>query len=65
MFIKFEKVYGNLYCKKHTIKNFKELKIGSKFFNTFYSKFIKLVTKLKFTKEMLLQKFMHKLSLYI
>lgn len=34
-------------------------------FNTFYFKFIKLVVKLKFIKEILLQKFMHKLFSHI
>ena len=36
--------------------------MGSGFFNAFYSEFIKLAAKLEFTKEMLLQKFMYKLS---
>lgn len=34
-------------------------------FRVFYSKFIKLVAKLKFIKEILLQKFMHKLSSFM
>lgn len=44
------------------MEKFRKLKMGSGFFNAFYSKFIKLVAELKFTKEMLLQEFMHKLS---
>ena len=39
--------------------------MGLRSFNIFYSEFIKLVAKLEFIKEMLLQEFMHKLSLYI
>ena len=35
--------------------------MGSRSFNAFYSKFIKLAAKLKFTKEMLLQEFLQKL----
>ena len=54
MFTKFKKVYGNFYCKKHIMKKFRELKMGLGFFNAFYFKFIKLVAKLKFTKEILL-----------
>lgn len=56
-----EEIYRDLYYKEQIIEKFKELKIGLEFFNTFYSKFIKLVVKLKFTKEILLQEFIHKL----
>ena len=44
------------------MEKFRELKMGSRFFNAFYSEFIKLAAELEFTKEMLLQEFMHKLS---
>ena len=54
LFTKLEKVYGNSYCKKYTKEKFRESKIGSESFNTFYSEFIKLVAKLKFRKEILL-----------
>ena len=43
------------------MEKFRKLKMGSGSFNAFYLEFIKLVAKLKFTKEMLLQEFMHKL----
>ena len=65
LFIKLEKVYNNLYCKKYTIKKFRELKIGLGFFNVFYLEFIKLIAKFNFIKEILLQKFIHKLSFCI
>ena len=65
LFTKLKEVYGNFYCKKHTITKFKELKMGSKSFNIFYLKVIKLAAKFEFTKEMLLQKFMHKLFFYM
>ena len=39
--------------------------MGMRFFNTFYFKFIKLAAKLKFTKEILLQKFIYKLFSYM
>lgn len=65
LFTKLEEVYDNSHCKDYVIEKFKELKIGSGSFNNFYSKFIKLRAKLKFIKEILLQKFMHKLSLHI
>ena len=54
MFTKLEKVYENLYCKKYIKEKFKELKMDIKSFNSYYSKFIYLTTKLEFTKEMLL-----------
>lgn len=44
------------------MEKFRELKIDIGSFNTFYYKFINLAVKLEFVKEMLLQKFMHKLS---
>ena len=44
------------------MEKFRELKIGLDSFNAFCSEFIKLVAKLEFTKEMLPQEFMHKLS---
>ena len=62
LLIKLKKVYSNFYCQKYIIKKFRKLKISLKFFNVFYSKFIKLAAELKFTKEILLQEFMHKLS---
>ena len=65
LFTKLEKVYGNSHCKKHTIEKFKELKMGLGSFNAFYLKFIKLVAKLMFIKEILLQKLIHKLSSYM
>ena len=55
LFTKLKKVYDNLYCKKYIIKKFRELKIGLRSFNAFYSKFIKLAVKLEFTKKILLQ----------
>ena len=61
LFTKLEKVYGNSHCKKYAIEKFRELKMGSRSFNAFYSKFIKLAAKLKFTKKMLLPEFIHKL----
>lgn len=36
------------------MKKLKKLKIDTRFFNTFYSKLIKLAAKVEFTKEMLL-----------
>lgn len=54
LFTKVEKVYNNSNCKEHAIKKFRELKMGSGFFNAFFLKFIKLAAKLEFTKEMLL-----------
>ena len=65
LFTKLEEVYDDPHCKKHAMEKFKELKIGLGSFNTFYSEFIKLTAKLEFTKEMLLQEFMHKLSPHI
>lgn len=63
LFIKFEKVYGDFFhCKKYVIEIFKELKMGMRLFNTFYSKFIKLAIKLEFKKEILLQEFTYKPS---
>ena len=44
------------------MKKFRELKMGSRSFNAFYLEFIKLAAKLEFTKEILSQEFMHKLS---
>lgn len=61
LFIKSEKVYGDFYYKKHIIEKFIKLKINILFFNIFGSKFIKLAIKFKFIKEILLQKFIHKL----
>ena len=61
LFTKLEEVYDNPHYKKYAMEKFKKLKMGLGFFNTFYSEFIKLVVKLEFIKEMLLQKFMHKL----
>lgn len=54
LFIILEDVYRNFYYKKHVIENFKKLKIDMGSLNTFYSKFIKLVVKFKFIKEILL-----------
>ena len=54
MLTKFEKVYKYFYYKKHIMKKFKKQKMDMRFFNTFYSKFIKLAVKLEFTKEILL-----------
>lgn len=51
LFTKLKKVYGDLHCKEYIIEKFKKLKISSKSFNTFYLKFIKLTTKLKYTKK--------------
>ena len=62
LFAKLKDVYSDPYCKEYAIKKFRKLKISSGFFNIFYSKFVKLAAKLEFTKEMLLQEFMHKLS---
>ena len=36
------------------MEKFRKLKMGTRSFNTFYFKFIKLVAKLEFIKEMLL-----------
>lgn len=47
------------------MKKFRKLKMGSEFFNAFYLKFIKLATKLEYTKEILLEEFVYKLSIYI
>ena len=52
--MKLEKVYNNSHQKKYAMKKSTILKIGSKSFNNFYLEFIKLVTKFKFKKEMLL-----------
>lgn len=65
MFTKLEEVYKNPNYKKHIMEKFRKLKIDLRFFNAFYSKFIKLAVKLEFIKKMLLQKFMYKLPLYI
>ena len=56
LFIKLKEVYGNPYYKNHIIEKFKELKIGTKSFNTFYSEFIKLAVKLKFKKKDIIAK---------
>lgn len=65
LFIKLEKIYKDLHYKEHVIEKFGELKMSLKSFNVFYLKCIKLVIKLKFTKMILLQEYMHKLFLYI
>lgn len=49
-----EEVYKNFYYKKYMIEKFKELKISLRFFNIFYSEFIKLVAEPKFIIEILL-----------
>ena len=54
LFIKLEELYGDLHYNKFTMKKFKELKKGTRSFNAFYSKFIKLIAKFKFTKKILL-----------
>lgn len=65
MFTKLKKVYSNFHCKQYAIEKFKKLMMSLGFFNTFYLEFIKLATRLKITKKILLQKFMHKLSPYL
>ena len=62
LFTKLKEVYGNPYYKEYIIEKFRKLKMGLRFFNTFYSDFIKLAAKFKFIKEMLLQEFIYKLS---
>lgn len=54
LFTKLKEVYGDSHCKKQIGKKFRRLKIGTRSFNAFYSEFIRLLTKRKFTKEMLL-----------
>lgn len=60
--MKLEEIYDDLHCKENVIEKFRKLKICLGSFNTFHSEFIKLVAKLKFTKKIVLQKYMHKLS---
>lgn len=47
------------------MKKFKKLKIGTGSSNSFYSNFLQLKAKFKFTNQILLQKFIHKLSPYM
>ena len=56
---------ATLIAKKYAMKKFRELKMGSGSFNAFYLEFIKLATKLKFIKEILLEEFMHKLFFHM
>ena len=65
LFQKFEKTYGDHYYEKYALKKLKKLKMGIKFLNTLYSKFINLIAKLEFIKEILLQEFIHKLFFYM
>lgn len=53
-FTKLEKVYKKFYYKKYIMEKFWKSKIVLRFFNTFYSKFIKLIVKLEFIKKILL-----------
>lgn len=50
LFITFEKVYKS----KYILEKFKKFKIYLGFFNIFYSKFIKLMSKHNFIKAILL-----------
>ncbi len=47
------------------MKKFRELKMGTNLFSDFYSKFIQLVSDLKYILEMFIQKFKHKLILQL
>lgn len=61
LFNYFKDIFSNSHRKKYTIEKFWELKIGVSLFNDFYSKFIQLVSDLKYTSEMLIWKLKYKL----
>lgn len=65
LFIKLKRVYSNPHYKKHRINFFPKLRINLKLFNIVYFKFIKLIVKLDFKKEILLHEFIYKLFLLI
>lgn len=59
-----EDIFGNFHWKKYAINMFQKLKMGTRLFNNFYSKFICLALDLEYIYEMLIQKFKHKLILH-
>lgn len=62
LFNHLEDIFGNPYYKEHAIEKFQKLKLGISWFNNFYSKFFCLTSDIKYTSDMLIQKFQHKLT---
>lgn len=54
LFNHLEDIFGNPHQKKHVVEKFRDLKIGISSFNDFYSEFIRLVSDLKYTSEMII-----------
>ena len=61
LFNHLEDIFGNSHRKKHAMEKFRKLKMEASSFSNFYSKFIRLAFDLKYTSEMLIQEFKHKL----
>ena len=61
LFNNLEDIFGNPYQKKHTIERFRELKMEASLFSNFYFEFIQLASNLKYTSEILIREFKHKL----
>ena len=55
-------IFGNPYRKEHAMVKFRDLKMGARSFNDFYSKFIRLASELEYTSEILIGEFKHKLT---
>ena len=62
LFNHLEDIFDNLYQKKHAIEKFRELKIEASLFSNFYSKFIQLISYLKYISEIFIREFDHKLT---
>ena len=62
LFNHLEDIFGNLHRKKHAMEKFRDLKMGARSFNNFYSEFIRLASELEYTSEMLIREFKHKLT---
>ena len=55
-------IFGDSHQKKHAMEKFRELKMGTSLLSDFYSEFIQLASDPKYTLEMLIRKFKHKLT---
>ncbi len=54
LFNHLEDIFGNLHRKKHIMKKFRDLKMDTSSFNDFYSNFIRRISDLEYTSEMLI-----------
>ena len=62
LFNHLEDIFDNLPWKKHVMEKFRDLKMGARSFNNFYSEFIRLASELEYTSEKLIREFKHKLT---